>query len=213
MTHPHISRLKMPTLRQRGHFYSIPRSIRNRLEERGNRASQESPGSIEVWDHTSMGTRRNPPASTAAGPAASRESSTDWGTPSPPPNASPGKAPGPAAGLGQPQPSPGLQEIDRLPSPIVAYPPAEKAAERCGLSLQFFASVETGGKNVRAESLAKLAEGLEVSADQLLLGRVTDFDLARDLQCLKRLNEEEYQRLMTVMEQFFWALDLPPKDG
>lgn len=87
----------------------------------------------------------------------------------------------------------------------------EKAAERCGLSLQFFASVETGGKNVRAESLAKLAEGLEVSADQLLLGRVTDFDLARDLQCLKRLNEEEYQRLMTVMEQFFWALDLPPK--
>ena len=69
------------------------------------------------------------------------------------------------------------------------------------------------GKNVRAESLAKLAEGLEVSADQLLLGRVTDFDLARDLQCLKRLNEEEYQRLMTVMEQFFWALDLPPKDG
>lgn len=29
----------------------------------------------------------------------------------------------------------------------------------------------------------------------------------------KRLNEEEYQRLMTVMEQFFWALDLPPKDG
>ena len=25
--------------------------------------------------------------------------------------------------------------------------------------------------------------------------------------------EEEYQRLMTVMEQFFWALDLPPKDG
>ena len=89
----------------------------------------------------------------------------------------------------------------------------EKAAERCGLSLQFFASVETGGKNVRAESLAKLAEGLEVSADQLLLGRVTDFDLARDLQCLKRLNEEEYQRLMTVMEQFFWALDLPPKDG
>ena len=51
----------MPTLRQRGHFYSIPRSIRNRLEERGNRASQESPGSIEVRDHTSMGTRRRPP--------------------------------------------------------------------------------------------------------------------------------------------------------
>ena len=93
MTHPHISRLKMPTLRQRGHFYSIPRSIRNRLEERGNRASQESSGSIEVRDHTSMGTRRKPPASTAAGPAASRESSTDWGHTFPTAKRLPGKSP------------------------------------------------------------------------------------------------------------------------
>lgn len=128
MTHPHTSRLKMPTLRQRGHFYSIPRSIRNRLEERGNRASQESPGSIEVRDHTSMGTRRKPPPPQRRGRLPQGKALPTGGTPSPPPNAFPGKAPGPAAGLGQPQPSPGLQEIDRLPSPIVAYPPAEKAA-------------------------------------------------------------------------------------
>ena len=47
----------------------------------------------------------------------------------------------------------------------------EKAAERCGLSQQFFASIETGGKNVRGESLLKLAMGLDISADYLLTGR------------------------------------------
>ena len=98
MTHPHTSRLKMPTLRQRGHFYSIPRSIRNRLEERGNRASQERPGSIEVRDHTSMGTRRKPPPPQRRGRLPQGKALPTGGTPSPPPNASPGKAPGPAAG-------------------------------------------------------------------------------------------------------------------
>ena len=53
----------------------------------------------------------------------------------------------------------------------------EKAAERCGLSQQFFASIETGGKNVRGESLLKLAMGLDISADYLLTGRVTDLEL------------------------------------
>lgn len=129
MTHPHTSRLKMPTLRQRGHFYSIPRSIRNRLEERGNRASQESPGSIEVRDHTSMGTRRRPPRLHSGGAGCLKGKLYRLGAHLPhrqtPPREKP---PGPQQGLGQPQPSPGLQEIDRLPSPIVAYPPAEKAA-------------------------------------------------------------------------------------
>lgn len=129
MTHPHISRLKMPTLRQRGHFYSIPWSIRNRLEERGNRASQERPGSIEVRDHTSMGTRRRPPRLHSGGAGCLKGKLYRLGAHLPhrqtPPREKP---PGPQQGLGQPQPSPGLQEIDRLPSPIVAYPPAEKAA-------------------------------------------------------------------------------------
>ena len=53
----------------------------------------------------------------------------------------------------------------------------EKAAERCGLSQQFFASIETGWKNVRGESLLKLAMGLDISADYLLTGRVTDLEL------------------------------------
>ena len=36
----------------------------------------------------------------------------------------------------------------------------EKAAERCGLSLQFFASVETGGKNVTGRKPGQAGRGL-----------------------------------------------------
>ena len=73
----------------------------------------------------------------------------------------------------------------------------EKAAERCGLSQQFFASIETGGKNVRGESLLKLAMGLDISADYLLTGRVTD---------LEQLPGEEYRHMLTVIKEYLWAL-------
>ena len=66
----------------------------------------------------------------------------------------------------------------------------ETAAERCGLSQQFFASIETGGKNVRGESLLKLAMGLDISADYLLTGRVTDLELDQLLQRLRQLPGE-----------------------
>ena len=61
----------------------------------------------------------------------------------------------------------------------------EKAAERCGLSQQFFASIETGGKNVRGESLLEL--------DQLL-------------QRLRQLPGEEYRHMLTVIKEYLWAL-------
>ena len=82
----------------------------------------------------------------------------------------------------------------------------EKAAERCGLSHQFFASIETGGKNVRGESLLKLSMGLDISADYLLTGRVIDLDLDQVLQQLKQLSGEEYHHVRTVIQEYMWAL-------
>ena len=40
----------------------------------------------------------------------------------------------------------------------------EEAAERAGLTQQFFASVETGTKNIRAESIIKVTKALDISA-------------------------------------------------
>lgn len=82
----------------------------------------------------------------------------------------------------------------------------EKAAERCGLSQQFFTSIETGGKNVRGESLLKLAMGLDISADYLLTGRVTDLELDQLLQRLRQLPGEEYRHMLTVIKEYLWAL-------
>ena len=82
----------------------------------------------------------------------------------------------------------------------------EKAAERCGLSQQFFASIETGGKNVRGESLLKLAMGLDISADYLLTGRVTDLELDQLLQRLRQLPGEEYRHMLTVIKEYLGAV-------
>ena len=51
-----------------------------------------------------------------------------------------------------------------------------QAAEKAGLTQQFFASVETGAKNIRAESIIKVSRALNISADFLLTGIVTDLD-------------------------------------
>ena len=75
-----------------------------------------------------------------------------------------------------------------------------------GLTQQFFASIETGGKNVRGESLLKLAMGLDISADYLLTGRVTDLELDQLLQRLRQLPGEEYRHMLTVIKEYLWAL-------
>lgn len=93
-----------------------------------------------------------------------------------------------------------------MPSEEKSWATQEKAAERCGLSHQFFASIETGGKNVRGESLLKLSMGLDISADYLLTGRVIDLDLDQILQQLKQLSGEEYHHVRTVIQEYMWAL-------
>ena len=49
-----------------------------------------------------------------------------------------------------------------------------EAAERAGLTQQFFACVETGTKNIRAESIIGVSKALNVSTDYLLTGEVTE---------------------------------------
>lgn len=63
-----------------------------------------------------------------------------------------------------------------------------EAAELSGLTQQFFASVETGRKNMRAESIIKVSKALNISADFLLTGDITDFERTRLMQMLEPLN-------------------------
>ena len=68
----------------------------------------------------------------------------------------------------------------------------EEAAERAGLTQQFLASVETGAKNIRAESIIKVTRALNISADYLLTGVVTDYERHELMKMMEPLDETNF---------------------
>lgn len=76
-----------------------------------------------------------------------------------------------------------------------------EAAELSGLTQQFFASVETGKKNMRAESIVKVSKALNVSTDFLLTGKVTDFERTRLMKMLEPLNEEQLYLVEEIVKR------------
>lgn len=75
----------------------------------------------------------------------------------------------------------------------------EQVAERAELTQQFFASVETGAKNMRAESVIKVSKALNISTDFLLTGEVSDLDCDRLTKMMKSLDEEHFLELETIL--------------
>ena len=71
----------------------------------------------------------------------------------------------------------------------------EQLAEMSGLSHQFFSSVETGAKNIRAENVVKLCRVLQVSADYILTGRSNEIDTDNLSNMLRRLDAVSYTHL------------------
>lgn len=82
----------------------------------------------------------------------------------------------------------------------------EQAAERSGLSHQFFSTVETGRKNLRAESIIKVAKALEVSTDYLLMGSTNQVDTNNISQSLSRLSGTELHCLEEIIKNYLIAL-------
>lgn len=77
----------------------------------------------------------------------------------------------------------------------------EQAAERSGLTQQFFASVETGAKNIRAESIIRVSKALNISTDFLLTGTVSDIDCDRLTNMLKQLDEKQFLEIESIIIQ------------
>ena len=74
-----------------------------------------------------------------------------------------------------------------------------EAAERAGLTQQFFACVETGTKNIRAESIIGVSKALNVSADYLLTGEVTDIDRSRLIKMFESLDTVRFMEMETII--------------
>ncbi len=82
----------------------------------------------------------------------------------------------------------------------------EQAAEKSHLSHQFFSCVENGRKNLRAESIIKVAKALEVSTDYLLLGVINQADTDSISSLLNRLSGTELHCLEEIIKNYLRAL-------
>ena len=78
----------------------------------------------------------------------------------------------------------------------------EAAAEKANLSHQFFSSVETGKKNMKAESIIKLSSALQVSCDYILVGKSNLQDLEGLLRPAEGLNERQLKCLEEIIKNF-----------
>lgn len=85
----------------------------------------------------------------------------------------------------------------------------EQAAEAAGLSWQFFACVERGIKNIRAESLLKLSRAMNVSADYILTGKQSQADYGHLLKYLEPLSEMQLKYLEEIMKNYVLACGYP----
>lgn len=81
----------------------------------------------------------------------------------------------------------------------------EYAAERTGLSQQFFACVERGLKNIRAENVIKISQAMGVSPDYILLGHCSDVDFHFLAELLAPLNAMQFRCLEEIIKNFLTA--------
>ena len=74
-----------------------------------------------------------------------------------------------------------------------------EAAEKAGFTQQFFACVETGTKNIRAESIIGVSKALNISTDYLLTGEVTDIDRNRLTKMVEALDAVHFMEIETII--------------
>lgn len=90
----------------------------------------------------------------------------------------------------------------------------EQAAEQSGLSHQFFACVERGIKNVRAESVVKISQAMGISTDYLLMGRSSAIDRGHLMDLMEPLSELQLKCLEEIIKNYLVACGCtPPEEG
>lgn len=81
----------------------------------------------------------------------------------------------------------------------------EQAAEASGLSWQFFACVERGIKNIRAESLLNLSRAMNVSTDYILTGKQSKVNYEDLLKYMEPLSEMQLKCLEEILKNYLLA--------
>ncbi len=81
----------------------------------------------------------------------------------------------------------------------------EQTSELAGVSHQFFACVERGTKNIRAENVIKLSKALDISTDYILTGVSNDVDRGYIVSLLTPLNETQLKCFEEITKNYLIA--------
>lgn len=77
----------------------------------------------------------------------------------------------------------------------------EELAEKGNLTTQFVSYAESGKRAMRPENLLKVSVALEVSADYLLTGEITDKDLLLLSDKLRKLTPSQFRIVENIIDE------------
>lgn len=86
----------------------------------------------------------------------------------------------------------------------------EQISEIAGLSQNFFACIERGTKNMRAENIGKLVKSLNVSADYILFGKVNEMNYEYFSPLLEQLDEVQIRCFTEITKNYLKACGIEP---
>lgn len=77
----------------------------------------------------------------------------------------------------------------------------EELAERMDVSIQMISNLEQGKKAIRPENIVKLCAALDVSADYVLRGKMSDYELGELLASFAALSEDRQHLVKELIEK------------
>lgn len=83
----------------------------------------------------------------------------------------------------------------------------EQLAEMASTTTQTISTAETGRKALRPENILKLCQALEISPDYLLLGTISDADIALLSEKVKQLTPGQYRHLEEIIDHYIAAIN------
>ena len=82
----------------------------------------------------------------------------------------------------------------------------EKLAELVDISTQTISTAETGKKRLRPENIVKICTALGVSADYLLLGKISPEDIEILSEKVSKLTPAQYRHLEDIIDSYVAAV-------
>ena len=76
----------------------------------------------------------------------------------------------------------------------------EELAEKMDVSIQMISNLELGKKAIRPENIIKLCNVLDVSADYILRGTCSDFEMSKLMEKYKKLPTSKQELIEKIIE-------------